>query len=86
MPRAAVANRSQKRLQKYSVPITVALAAKLKAAAKGRAGDALLLLRADGSSWGAVPGLVYRRAFLAIAARLGLDPEVTAYADRKSVV
>ena len=37
-------NRSQKRLQKYSVPITVALAAKLKAAAKGRAADALLLV------------------------------------------
>ena len=44
-------NRSQKKPERYSVPITVALSRKLKAAAKGRAGDAPLLLCADGRPW-----------------------------------
>ena len=34
------------------MPITPALAAKLKQAAKGRAADAPLLLQGDGLSWG----------------------------------
>ena len=44
-------NRSQKKLERYSVPITAALSKRLKAAATGRAGDAPLLLRADGTPW-----------------------------------
>jgi integrase len=80
-------NRSQKRLQKYSVPVTIALAAKLKAAARGRAGDAPLLVRADGSPWSRAPGTAYRLAFREIVARTGLDPEVvTAYALRHSSI
>jgi integrase len=89
MPKSAKGggrNRTQKRLQKYSVPITVALAAKLKAAAKGRAADALLLVPAGGGSWGADPILVYRPAFREIVARLGLDPDVTPYALRHSSI
>jgi integrase len=80
-------NRSQKRLQKYSVPVTIALAAKLREAARGRAGDAPLLVRADGSPWGRVPGTAYRLAFREIVARTGLDPAiVTAYALRHSSI
>jgi integrase len=48
-------NRSQKKVGRYSVPITVALAKRLKQATAGRAPDAPLLLQADGSSWGHDP-------------------------------
>jgi integrase len=54
MPKSAKGggrNRSQKRLLRYSVPITTALAAKLRKAAAGRAPDALLLVRSDGRPW-----------------------------------
>ena len=44
--------------ERYSVPITVQLAAKLKEAAKGRADDAPLLLQSDGSPWGEIPARV----------------------------
>src|ERR1700751_2936416 len=44
-------NRSQKKHERYSVPITVQLAAKLREAAKGRADDAPLLTQSDGSAW-----------------------------------
>ena len=49
MPKSAKGggrNRSEKKPERYSVPITVQLAARLKAAAKGRADDAPLLLQA----------------------------------------
>ena len=49
-------NRAEKKLEHYSVPITVQLAAKLKAAAKGRTDQAPLLLQSDGSPWGDNPG------------------------------
>src|SRR5258708_26560622 len=55
MPKSAKGggrNRSQKKTERYSVPITVQLAAKLRAAAKGRADDAPLLVQSDGSPWG----------------------------------
>jgi integrase len=80
-------NRGQKRLEKYSVPITLALAAKLKAATEGRAAEDLLLVRADGRPWGPNPGVVYRPAFRKIVASVGLDPNVvTAYALRHSSI
>ena len=47
MPKSAKGgdrNRAEKKLERYSVPITVQLAARLKAAAKGRADHAPLLL------------------------------------------
>ena len=65
-------NRSQKKLERYSVPITVALSRKLKAAAKGRAGDAPLLLCAAGRPWRANASRDYRepvREVLAPSAR-----------------
>ena len=48
--------RVEKKPQRFSVPITTELAAKLKAAAKGRADHAPLLLQSDGSPWGDNPG------------------------------
>ena len=52
MPKSAKGggrNRSAKKTERYSVPITPQLAASLKAAAKGRADDAPLLLQSHGS-------------------------------------
>ena len=54
MPKSAKGggrNRSAKKTERYSVPITSQLSSKLKAAAKGRADDAPLLLQSDGSPW-----------------------------------
>ena len=48
-------NRSAKKAERYSVPITVQLAAKLRVAVQGRADHAPLLLRADGSPWVTIP-------------------------------
>jgi len=80
-------NRSQKKLERYSVPITVQLAAKLKLAAAGRAGDALLLVRADGSLWGDDPSKNYRRDVREIFTAIGEDPdEVTLYSLRHSSI
>ena len=61
MPKSAKGggrNRAQKKHERYSVPITLQLAANLKAAAKGRAGDAPLLLQRDGLAWGQHPARI----------------------------
>jgi integrase len=80
-------NRSKKRREKYSVPVTVALAGKLREAAKGRAADAPLLVRADGNPWGPSPSVYYRLIFAETAASIGLDPDVvTPYALRHSSI
>ena len=88
MPKSAKGggrNRSQKKTERYSVPITVQLAAKLKAAAKGRADDAPLLLQSDGSSWDKNPGQNYHRQVDKVVTAIGLDPAVvTMYALRHS--
>ena len=58
MPKSAKGggrNRVEK-TEHYSVPITLELAAKLKAAAKGRADHAPLLLQSDGSPWAITRG------------------------------
>ena len=58
MPKSAKGgdrNRAEKKLERYSVPITVQLAARLKAAAKGRADHAPLLLQGDGSPGPTIP-------------------------------
>jgi integrase len=90
MPKSAKGggrNRSQKKLERYSVPITPALAAKLKHAASGRADDAPLLLQSDGSPWGSNPGQRYHRQVDNIVTAIGLDPaEVTVYALRHSSI
>src|SRR5262249_2879659 len=54
-------NRSRKKHERYSVPITTQLAAKLREAAAGRADDAPLLAQSDGSAWGDNPGQQYHR-------------------------
>src|SRR6476661_1680176 len=80
-------NRSVKKTERYSVPITVQLAAKLKRAAKGRADDTPLLVQIDGSPWGDNPGQRYHRFVSAVVTGIGLDPdEVTMYALRHSSV
>jgi integrase len=93
MPRSAKGgskNRSERREQRVSVPITPALAAKLKAAAKGRAPDAALLVQADGRAWGNEgrdPAQAYRHDMREIVTGLGLDPDVvSAYSLRHSAV
>jgi integrase len=81
-------NRSAKKEERYSVPITIALAKRLSAAAAGRAADAALLARADGSSWGAVnPAANYRRAVREIVEAIGEDPgRITMYCLRHSSI
>ena len=54
-------NRSQKKPERYSVPITAALSKRLKAAGDGRAADASAAAAGDGSPWGEDPAPYYRR-------------------------
>src|SRR5258707_9484875 len=89
MPKSAKGggrNRSAKKTERYSVPITVQLAAKLKAAAKGRADDAPLLVQSDGSPWGNNPGQSYHRDVDKIVTAIGVDPDATMYALRHSSI
>jgi integrase len=80
-------NRSQKKHERYSVPITPALAIKLKRAALGRAADAPLLVQRDGRPWGNNPGLRYHRQVNNIVTEIGLNPgEVTTYCLRHSSI
>ena len=90
MPKSAKGggrNRSVKKVERYSVPITTQLAAKLKAAAKGRADDAPLLLQSDGSPWDNNPGQNYHRQVGKVVTTIGLNPaEVTMYSLRHSSI
>lgn len=90
MPKSAKGggrNRAQKRTERYPVPITLDLAAKLRAAAKGRAADAPLLLQSDGSRWHQHPGQSCHRMVNKIVTAIGLDPrEVTMYSLRHSSI
>jgi integrase len=80
-------NRIEKKLEKYSVPVTPELAAKLKQAAKGRHASAPLLLRSDGAPWDKNPGQQYHHLVAKVVTSIGLDPEeVTMYALRHSSV
>ena len=90
MPKSAKGggrNRSQKKAERYSVPITVALSRKLKETAKGRAATAPLLLQSDGSPWADSPGQNCHRDVDQVVATIGLDPaQVTMYALRHSSI
>jgi integrase len=90
MPKSAKGggrNRSAKKIERYSVPITLALALRLKAAAKGRAGDAPLLLQSDSRPWDKNPGQNYHRQVDNVVTGIGLDPaEVTMYCLRHSSI
>jgi integrase len=79
-------NRAQKKAERYSVPITTQLAARLRAAAKGSADDAPLLLQSDGSPWHKHPAQTYHLLVDKVVTALGLGPEVTMYALRHSSI
>jgi integrase len=89
MPKSAKGggrNRSQKKVERFSVPITVQLAARLKAAAKGRSDDAPLLLQSDGSPWDKNPGQNYHRQVDKVVTTIGVPADVTMYALRHSSI
>ena len=92
MPRSAKGggrNRAAKKVERYSVPITVALSKKLKAAAAGRAPEAPLLIRRSGRPWGedASQSGNYRREVREVFTAIGVNPdEVTLYALRHSSI
>jgi integrase len=80
-------NRSQKTLERYSVPITAQLATRLRAAVNGRDASAPLLLHSDGTPWDKNPGQQYHRLVAEVVTMIGLDPAVvTAYALRHSSI
>ena len=89
MPKSAKGggrNRSQKRHERYSVPITSQLAARLKEAARGRASDASLLVQRDGSPWPKHPGQHYHHLVDKVVTAIGVDPAVTMYTLRHSSI
>ncbi|MET3361406.1 MULTISPECIES: tyrosine-type recombinase/integrase [Bradyrhizobium] len=90
MPKSAKGggrNRAQKQFQRYSVPITAQLSSALKAAAKGRADDAPLLLQSDGRVWDKNPGQNCHRQVDKVVTMIDLDPaDVTMYALRHSSI
>uniref|UniRef100_A0A973VZW3 Site-specific integrase n=2 Tax=Bradyrhizobium septentrionale TaxID=1404411 RepID=A0A973VZW3_9BRAD len=80
-------NRMKRKQERYSVPISVELAERLEAAAKGRAPDAPLLLRSDDRPWSERPADDYRDDVTAIVTSIGEDPtKVTMYALRHSSI
>jgi integrase len=79
-------NRAKRKAERYSVPITVQLAARLRAAAKGRDQGAPLLTRSDGSPWPKHPGQHCHRLVDKVVTAVGLGPEVTMYALRHSSI
>src|SRR6516165_6473713 len=89
MPRSGKGHankRAQKMAERVRVQITSELATRLKAEAKGRASDAALLTRADGSPWGYRRSDQYRREFAEVVTAAGLDRKVTMYALRHSYI
>jgi len=63
------------------------LAVRLKAAAKGRAGEAPLLLQGVSRAWDKNPGQNYHRQVDKVVTAIGLDPaEVTMYCLRHSSI
>jgi integrase len=87
MPRSAKGgskNRAARRDERISVPITAELALRLKQASKGRAADAPLLLKSDGTPWNGSDD--YREDVVAIVAGLGLAEKPTLYALRHSSI
>jgi integrase len=80
-------NRSQKKLERYSIPITAHLAARLRGAIKGRDANEPMLLRSDGNPWDKNPGQQYHHLVAKVVTAIGRNPaEVTAYALRHSSI
>jgi integrase len=90
MPKSAkggTRKRAERKLERTPVPITVTLAALLKQASKGRAPEAPLLTRRDGTPWGYRRNTHYRRALRDVVTAIGLDPDTTtAYSLRHSSI
>jgi hypothetical protein len=93
MPKSAKGgglNRTSKKVERYSVAITPALAQRLAKAAKGRPASAPLLLQSNGKTWGVDGKGVsddYREDIAEVVKAIGLDPdEVTLYALRHSSI
>jgi integrase len=90
MPKSAKGggrNRSERKFERYHVPITPALAAKLKQAAAGRPADSRLLLRGNGLPWNDDPNKDYCEDVREMVKSIGLDPDVvTMYALRHSSI
>src|SRR6516165_677587 len=89
MPRSGKGHankRAQKMAERVRVQITPELAARLKQEAKGRAGDAPLLMRSSGEPWGYRRSDQYRREFAEVVEAAGLDSEVTPYSLRHSYI
>ena len=79
---SSLKGKGAKRMDRKPVPIPTSLAAKLRQAAGDRGGDALLLLKPDGSAWGASD---LRAPFRRVVERAGLDVStVSAYCLRHS--
>ena len=86
-PRAAAEIAARKRSSAIRCRSPSRWRAKLKAAAKGRADDAPLLLQSDGSPWDKNPGQNYHRQVDKVVIAIGLDPaDVTMYALRHSSI
>jgi hypothetical protein len=83
-------NRSQRRRDRYPLPISHGLYVRLRQAAAGRDQNELLLLQSDGRSWGHEagdqPSKFYADAIREIVASLQLSPEITMYALRHSSI
>jgi integrase len=80
-------DRTARKSERYSVPITLELARRLAQEATGRPQDALLLTRSNRQPWRENPSNSYCKDFAGIVAAIGLDPEeVTAYALRHSSI
>jgi hypothetical protein len=80
-------NRAERKLQKFPVPVTLALAAKLQQAAQGRADDAPLLTQSDGRPWHETnPSQDYHWDFAKVVKAVGLSEDNTAYLFRHSSI
>jgi integrase len=79
-------NRAARKSERFPVPISVRLAKRLQAAAKGRKPDAPLLVQADGQPWGERPADAYREDIRDIVASLEFDADTTLYALRHSSI
>jgi integrase len=79
-------NRAAKKLERYSVPITTELAARLRAAARGQPDDVPLLVQSDGHRWPDNPGVSYHRDVAKVVATIGVDPDATLYCLRHSSI
>jgi integrase len=90
MPKSAKGgskNRIARQHERVKVPISEALAARLKKAAKGRKPDAPLLLQGDSQPWSKSPSDDYREDIAEVVRGIGRDPEeTTIYALRHSSI